>query len=97
MLSHGAEGATCPPGSAASCRHDANTRCGLCDLTTKAPVRDADWTALVGTLFRASKHDGAIFSLAVPAVLALAADPLLSMVDTIFVGQVGAGCCAPHV
>lgn len=51
-------------------------------------MRDADWTAMIGTLFRASKHDGAIFSLAVPAVLALAADPLLSMVDTIFVGQV---------
>jgi Na+-driven multidrug efflux pump len=40
-------------------------------------------------MFRASKHDAAIFSLALPAVLALAADPLLSMVDTVFVGQVG--------
>lgn len=52
-------------------------------------VRDADWTAMIGALFRSSKHDSAIFALALPAVLALAADPLLSMVDTIFVGQVG--------
>lgn len=129
------------------CQHDANTRCSLCDLTVKAPVRrcwgaillsapallrnmfcstglhqmpcavlsimtctaaaahrmlwlavlrpnpqvrDADWTALIGALFRSSPHDSAIFALALPAVLALAADPLLSMVDTIFVGQVRA-------
>ncbi|EFN56963.1 hypothetical protein CHLNCDRAFT_51240 [Chlorella variabilis] len=82
----GPDGDTCPPGSAQRCQHDANTRCSLCDLTTRAPVRDADWTALIGTLFRSSKHDSAIFALAVPAVLALAADPLLSMVDTIFAG-----------
>lgn len=72
------------------CQHDANTRCSSCDLSVKAPVRDADWTALVGTLFRASKHDSAIAALALPAVLALAADPLLSMVDTVFVGRAGA-------
>lgn len=50
-------------------------------------VRDADWTAIIAALFRSSKHDPAIFALALPAVLALAADPLLSMVDTVFVGQ----------
>jgi putative MATE family efflux protein len=38
---------------------------------------------------KSSPHDGAIFSLALPAVLALAADPLLQVVDTIFVGQTG--------
>lgn len=42
------------------------------------------------SLFRGSPYDGAIFSLALPAVLALAADPLLQIVDTIFVGQAGA-------
>lgn len=78
-------------GAAPACTHDAGARCSLCDLTTRAPERDADWTQLVGTLFRASPHDGAIFALALPAVLALAADPLLSMVDTIFVGQVREG------
>lgn len=71
------------------CQHDAATPCALCDLTTRGPARDGDWTDLIGTLFRANKHDGAIFALALPAVLALAADPLLSMVDTIFIGQVG--------
>lgn len=81
-------------GAAPACTHDAGGRCSLCDLTTRAPERDADWTQLVGTLFRASPHDGAIFALALPAVLALAADPLLSMVDTIFVGQVGADALA---
>lgn len=74
--------------AAPACTHVAGGRCPLCDLTTKDPERDADWTQLVGTLFRASPHDSAIFALALPAVLALAADPLLSMVDTIFVGQV---------
>ena len=76
------------------CQHDANTRCALCDLSVRAPVRDADWTALVGALFRASKHDSAIFALALPAVLALAADPLLSMVDTVFVGRAGTDALA---
>ena len=80
----------------ARCQHDAATRCTLCDLSTNAPARDADWMELAATAFRASKHDSAIFALALPAVLALAADPLLSMVDTIFVGQVGAeGAVAP--
>ena len=36
-----------------------------------------------------SKHDAAILSMALPAVLALCADPLLSVVDTIFVGRAG--------
>lgn len=78
--------------AAPACTHEAGGRCPMCDLTTKDPARDADWTQLVGTLFRASPHDSAIFALALPAVLALAADPLLSMVDTIFVGQVGSVC-----
>ena len=80
------------------CQHDAGARCSLCDLTTSSSQRDGDWTEIIGTLFRASPHDPAIFALALPAVLALAADPLLSMVDTIFVGQVrgfggGVGVC----
>ena len=36
-----------------------------------------------------SPHDSAILAMAGPALLALAADPLLSMVDTGFVGQIG--------
>ncbi len=36
-----------------------------------------------------SPYDQAIWSLAAPAVLALAADPLLGMVDTAFVGRLG--------
>jgi MATE family multidrug resistance protein len=43
----------------------------------------------LASLLRGSPYDGAIFSLAIPAVLALAADPLLQVVDTIFVGQAG--------
>lgn len=38
---------------------------------------------------RSSPHDSLIFNLAAPAVLALAADPLLAMVDTAIVGQLG--------
>lgn len=49
------------------------------------PGPDAPWDALLC----ASPHDSAIFALAVPAVLALAADPLLSIVDTAFVGRGG--------
>lgn len=53
---------------------------------------EEDTTTLWGffaSAFKSSPHDGAIFSLALPAVLALAADPLLQVVDTIFVGQTG--------
>lgn len=39
--------------------------------------------------FVSSPHDGIIFSLAAPAILALAADPLLAMVDTAIVGHLG--------
>lgn len=35
-------------------------------------------------------HDKDILALALPAALALAADPLLGMVDTAFVGRLGA-------
>ncbi|KAL4425326.1 hypothetical protein ABPG75_009342 [Micractinium tetrahymenae] len=91
---HGGAAPSYDQQAAPGCTHDPSSRCPLCDLTTKAPERDADWTELIGTLFRASPHDGAIFALALPAVLALAADPLLSMVDTIFVGQVGADALA---
>ena len=35
------------------------------------------------------RHDAAIWDLAGPAVLALAADPLLGVVDTAFVGRLG--------
>ncbi len=35
------------------------------------------------------RHDGPVWDLAVPAVLALAADPLLGVVDTAFVGRLG--------
>ncbi len=49
----------------------------------------ATFWGFFASAFKASPHDGAIFSLALPAVLALAADPLLQVVDTIFVGQTG--------
>lgn len=35
------------------------------------------------------QHDAAVWNLAGPAVLALAADPLLGVVDTAFVGRLG--------
>ena len=35
------------------------------------------------------RHDGPVWDLAGPAVLALAADPLLGVVDTAFVGRLG--------
>lgn len=38
---------------------------------------------------RPGPHDAAILSLAVPALLTLAADPLVSLVDTAFVGRLG--------
>jgi putative MATE family efflux protein len=41
-------------------------------------------------LFRRSPFDRDIFALAIPALGALAADPLVSLVDTAFVGQLGA-------
>jgi MATE family multidrug resistance protein len=40
--------------------------------------------------FHRSRHDREIFRLAVPALGALAADPLVSLVDTAFVGRLGA-------
>lgn len=40
-------------------------------------------------LFAASRHDRDIAKLAIPALGALAADPLVSLVDTAFVGRVG--------
>lgn len=43
----------------------------------------------MASAFRSSPHDAAIASLALPAILALAADPLLQVVDTVFVGQAG--------
>lgn len=46
------------------------------------PLEDRSWLQ--------SKHDAAILDLAGPAILALAADPLLSLVDTAFVGSAGA-------
>lgn len=36
-----------------------------------------------------SRHDNAIYALAVPAIGGLAVDPLVSLVDTAFVGQLG--------
>eukprot|EP00210_Caulerpa_lentillifera_P002402 g2303.t1 len=41
------------------------------------------------TQFLKSPYDGRIFALAGPALLTLAADPLLSIVDTIYVGKLG--------
>lgn len=43
--------------------------------------RDPPWTSV---------HDRDILALALPAALALAADPLLGMVDTALVGRLGA-------
>ena len=40
-------------------------------------------------LHPSSRHDAAIWALAGPAVLALATDPLLGIVDTAFVGRLG--------
>ena len=40
--------------------------------------------------FQLHKHDRAIFALAFPALGALAADPIVSLVDTAFVGRLGA-------
>lgn len=36
-----------------------------------------------------NKYDSKIFNLAIPALLTLAADPLLSIIDTIYVGRLG--------
>lgn len=61
-------------------------------LSNNLNSAEEDTTTLFGffpSIFKSSPHDGAIFSLAFPAVLALAADPLLQVVDTIFVGQTG--------
>ena len=41
-----------------------------------------------------SPHDKAIFALALPALGSLVADPLLSLVDTAFVGRLGADALA---
>lgn len=38
-----------------------------------------------------SRHDREILALALPALGALAADPLVSLIDTAFVGRLGAG------
>ena len=43
----------------------------------------------LGEALKGSPHDSAIFALALPAVVALAADPLLSIVGTAFVGRGG--------
>lgn len=45
-------------------------------------------------LLKGSPYDSSIAALAIPAVLALAADPLLQVVDTVFVGQAGADSLA---
>jgi MATE family multidrug resistance protein len=41
-------------------------------------------------MLRATPHDGRIFALALPALGTLAVDPLVSLVDTAFVGRLGA-------
>lgn len=51
-------------------------------LTTQYPM------SLARTL-RLDRHDRSIFALALPALGSLAADPLVSLVDTAFVGQLG--------
>lgn len=48
------------------------------------------WQTFVQSIIGKNSYDTAILSLALPAIVALAADPLLSFVDTIFVGQAGA-------
>lgn len=47
-----------------------------------------------GTMFRVSDDDRTIFRLAVPALGALAAEPLVALVDTAFVGRLGEGSLA---
>ncbi|MGI8822178.1 MAG: MATE family efflux transporter, partial [Acidimicrobiia bacterium] len=41
-----------------------------------------------------SPHDAAIFRLAIPALGALAADPLVALVDTAYVGRLGSEALA---
>ena len=63
--------------------------CGVgfgCTLNTCAPCRRV--LARIG-IRPSGRHDAAIWDLAGPAVLALAADPLLGVVDTAFVGRLG--------
>jgi Na+-driven multidrug efflux pump len=63
--------------------------------TVQPTVQQSSPPPLLGT---SSAHDGDIMRLAVPALLALAADPLLGVIDTAFVGQLGGdnlvSCCA---
>lgn len=53
-----------------------------------APAPTSAWARLHQAL--SSPYDHAIFTLAAPAVLALAAEPLLGIIDTAFMGQLGA-------
>ncbi|HDH03407.1 MAG TPA: hypothetical protein ENH15_04095, partial [Actinobacteria bacterium] len=46
------------------------------------------------TTLRITETDKAIFRLAIPALGALAAEPLVSLVDTAFVGRLGAASLA---
>lgn len=65
-----------------------------CSNPTAVPPSARNNDALATSIFRSSPYDAAIFSLALPAVLALAADPLLAVVDTVFVGQIDSDALA---
>ena len=77
-------------GGSSSSSSSANGSGSGADAAAAGEAAAAGWGGWLGSAFRASPYDGAIFSLALPAVIALAADPLLSIVDTVFVGQAGA-------
>ena len=75
-------------------RHRVNTETGYNENGRPAPAGALEasakpWQRLHLPALR-HPRDPAILSIALPAVLALAADPLLSVVDTLFVGRLGA-------
>lgn len=53
---------------------------------TQSQSQIEDGAHILGRSKKAQTYDQAIFSLSIPAVLAMATDPLLQLVDTIFVG-----------
>lgn len=59
------------------------------DLCHTEPAKAAWWPPALPVLQPTTELDSSILGLALPAVLALAADPLLSIVDTAFVGHLG--------
>lgn len=84
--------------STASTLKVARTHVDAVDVATD-PVRPASKKQHSLKSWLSSQYDKDIFSLAVPAALALAADPLLGMVDTALVGRLGSEelVSSPHL